>query len=123
MTQHAVNEAPTAYRVEQNDWSQFWPAEREAPLHYYRFEYLDRLEFMRSARDHLPTEGADMILAQVAAGFRAKGWEGDGSIEIFWLPPFIVKLNDTAGFIVFHVKQQNNGTSFLASPYPLPGLE
>ncbi|MBW7903796.1 MAG: hypothetical protein H3C26_20195 [Rhodocyclaceae bacterium] len=121
---HAVREDRPAYRLEQDDWPQFWPD--QSPLsgwHYYTFEHIDRFEFMRPARPELPHEGAEGILQQIAEKFRAQGWEGDGDIEVFWMPPFIASRNDTAGFIVFHVRQQNNGVSFLASPYPLPGLK
>ncbi|WP_218585350.1 hypothetical protein, partial [Pseudomonas sp. FSL R10-0071] len=49
------------------------------------------------------------------------GWEGDGTLELLWLPPFIgVGVEDTYGVVCFHVKQSNNGTSWFASKYALP---
>lgn len=48
--------------------------------------------------------------------FLSKGWEGDGEIGLIWLPPFVdVGVEDTYGNYIWHVKQRNNGTSWLAS--------
>lgn len=40
--------------------------------------------------------------------------------SIIWIPPFMNGIDDDCGNCVFHVKQVNNGTSFLASEYELP---
>lgn len=48
-----------------------------------------------------------------------KGWEGDFRHEpcVFWLP------FDTGFIYGFVFKQDNNGTTFVISPEPLPWLE
>jgi hypothetical protein len=47
--------------------------------------------------------------------FKKAGWEGDGKVEIFCIPPFLPPANGADGFVIWHVKQENNGTSWLAS--------
>lgn len=67
-----------------------------------------------------------IILANVTRILLQSGWEGDGEIGLIWIPPFLIHGYDTGGFYVWHVKQDNNGTSWIASPKPLnqvDGLE
>lgn len=49
----------------------------------------------------------------------SKGWEGDLRIEpvVFWVP------NDTEFSYGFVLKQDNNGTTYVVSPVPMPWLE
>jgi hypothetical protein len=56
--------------------------------------------------------------------FTDAGWEGDGTIEVFWIPPFMFESPDSTGIFLWHVKQNNNGTSWLCvdEPYEFPGL-
>lgn len=52
--------------------------------------------------------------------FLSKGWEGDGALGLIWLPPFVdVGIEDTHGNYIWHVKQSNNGISWLASDFEL----
>lgn len=48
--------------------------------------------------------------------FKDEGWEGDGEIECFYVPPCFTNRGDTYCEAIFHVKQSNNGTSWLAIP-------
>lgn len=48
--------------------------------------------------------------------FRHKGWEGDGQIGCFFIPPPFSGRGDSCCEVIFHVKQSNNGTSFVAIP-------
>ncbi|WP_296868778.1 hypothetical protein [uncultured Methanobrevibacter sp.] len=58
-------------------------------------------------------ETHDKIKA-VAELFKKHGWEGDGEIKLIWLPPFLDEAHDpNFGEYIWHVKQNNNGTSFL----------
>jgi len=50
--------------------------------------------------------------------FRKSGWEGDGEIEAMRVPPFFSTGGYSSWFELFHVKQSNNGTSFIASTLP-----
>jgi len=47
----------------------------------------------------------------------AAGWEGDGDFGLIWLPPFMLDW-DTYGLMLWHVKQQNDGTSWICSDRP-----
>lgn len=48
--------------------------------------------------------------------FLEAGWHGDGLIERVWVPPFLMESSDDYGDHIYHVKQSDNGTSFLAVP-------
>ena len=84
----------------------------------YEYHHIDYLLFMPSAEEALSAlPNAREIITEVGLLFRESGWEGDGDIEMMWLPPFVsVEIEDTHGAFLFHVKQSNNGTSFIASP-------
>ena len=92
---------------------------------YYVYEYtfLDDLRFIKAPEDVFFHDDKDQLNAVVEAvkkKFLNAGWEGDGEIGILWLPPFVdAGIEDTWGTYLWHVKQSNNGISFLASPYPL----
>lgn len=94
----------------------------------YQYTFLDDLSFIRSPAEYIAATSifslerlsADEIVAVVRHRFLAAGWEGDGEIGVLWLPPFVgVGVEDTWGTYVWHVKQGNNGISFLLSPVSL----
>lgn len=88
----------------------------------YQYHHIDILEFIPLASLVLQgVPNAKEVLAEVALALKAGGWEGDGEIRILWIPPFIgAGAEDTWGVATWFVKQSNNGTSFIASPVPLP---
>lgn len=97
---------------------------------YYVYEYtfLDDLSFVRTPQEYaasrfaidIDPEKLDTWVAAVRERFFAAGWEGDGTIGLIWLPPFVdIGIEDTWGNYIWHVKQRNNGISFLLSPCPL----
>lgn len=47
------------------------------------------------------------------------GWEGDGTLDAMLVPPFFASHSNPGWFPVFHVKQSNNGISWIASVYEL----
>jgi hypothetical protein len=63
----------------------------------------------------------DETVKEVEKLFKKNGWEGDGKIGLIWIPPFIdIGIGEgTWGTYLWHVKQLNDGTSFIASPIPL----
>lgn len=82
----------------------------------YAFDHLDELTFMRDAAE-LPAEVVDRAKEE----FLGAGWEGDGKLQIAWIPPFADRDADQGrGAFVIHVKQSNNGTSWILSPIALP---
>ena len=59
------------------------------------------------------------LRAELSDLFRNSGWEGDGKIECFFVPPCFSSHGDegdTSCITIYHVKQSNNGTSWLAIP-------
>lgn len=88
----------------------------------YQYQHLDDYTFMPDARLVLGDfEGYEELAERVAQRFRRAGWEGDGTLTLMWFPPFVgAGIEDTHGLGVWHVKQSNNGTSWIASPIPLP---
>jgi hypothetical protein len=89
----------------------------------YTYTFLDDLSFIRSPEDVFEYEEHEKIegfVQEVRRRFLESGWEGDGEIGIIWFPPFVdVGPEDTYGTYIWHVKQSNNGISFIASEYPI----
>jgi hypothetical protein len=89
----------------------------------YTYTFLDDLSFIRSPEDVFEYEEPEKVEAfvqEVRKRFLESGWEGDGKIGIIWFPPFVdVGAEDTYGTYVWHVKQSNNGISFIASEYQI----
>lgn len=87
----------------------------------YEYHFLDDLTFIKPIENHLDSENSKKYIDALKELFSSYGWEGDGEIGVIWFPPFIgVGGENTYGHYVFHVKQSNNGTSFLASSVQLP---
>ncbi len=91
--------------------------------HIYTYTFLDDLSCIKDPYDYFKYEEKykiDDAIRLIGERFKEYGWEGDGSIGIIWLPPFVdIGIEDTWGTYIWHVKQNNNGISFLASDTPL----
>src|SRR4051812_48012327 len=104
-----------AYTVPETDVIDYSPSALYE-FHTYGFEWIDNLHFI------LPpdrfTKNAERYVAVVKERFLKVGWEGDGEIGVLWLPPFVFPLElrvPTKGVAVWHVKQDEDGVSFLLS--------
>jgi hypothetical protein len=88
----------------------------------YEYQHLDELRFMPLATEVLQAvPNANEIIEAVREVLGRAGWEGDGDLQMMWLPPFVgAGVEDTHGAFIWHVKQSNDGTSWLASPVELP---
>lgn len=95
--------------------------ERIKKYFVYSYQHIDFLNFMPSAIDSLKmAKNFEQILRNVKDRFTEAGWEGDGEIRLLWLPPFVgVGVEDTFGHLLWHVKQSNDGISWIASSVPL----
>ena len=91
----------------------------------YVYHYIDHTPGLKPASvpDFLSNGSCEAQVPAVKEVFMKAGWEGDGKIEIFAIPPVVSKGSGPDGFIIWHVKQGNNGTSWLASELPLPEIE
>jgi hypothetical protein len=94
-----------------------------AGLHVYQYHHLDDLSFARKPEKvfaNLKPAELKRLVDAVEQRFRTAGWEGDGKLEVLWLPPFVdVGVEDTWGTYLWHVKQENNGTSWIGSKHAL----
>lgn len=110
--------------VEKQNWS-IGEMKDVSQLRVYSYQFLDDLSFIHKPSDvpifyDMKPGELDQFVDAVRRLFLAAGWEGDGDLGILWLPPFVdVGIEDTWGTYVWHVKQSNNGTSWLASSAPL----
>jgi len=91
----------------------------------YSYEHLDDLSFLRDPaevfREHDCEEHLSSWLQAIGELLKKAGWEGDGELQILWFPPFAdIGIEDTWGTYVWVVKQDNNGTSWIASSIELP---
>lgn len=94
----------------------------------YEYTFLDDLSFIATPAEFFGSrmfadysaDQIDTVVHEVKEKFLEAGWEGDGSIGIIWLPPFVdTGTEDTWGNYLWHVKQSNNGISFILSEQPL----
>ena len=92
----------------------------------YKYYFIDDPSFIKKPTFEMGPLGITHGKYQEAVkAMLSAGWEGDRELGIIWLPPFLFNDCDTFGLYVWHVRQANNGTSFIASDYPLhfKGLE
>jgi len=82
------------------------------------FQHIDDQRAFHSLADAVngDVEGLKELTAELERLFRKAGWEGDGTICAFFVPPVFCNRGDTHCSTLYHVKQENNGTSFLAVP-------
>jgi hypothetical protein len=110
-----------AYSIKKEDVIQYKPEELKN-FHLFIHEYIDNLNFTFNPSDFLPN-AADYI-AMAASLFKDAGWSGDGVIELIWVPPFIWEGFSTDeeanGIVLWHVKQKEDGISWLLSPIAFP---
>lgn len=96
-----------------------------AGYHIYGFEWIDRLDHFLDAEEAL----ASWSLREVFFAYFKKRfaespfWVDDGKMQLLWLPPFIGEGAGTRGFYILHVKQSEDGLSWIASRYRIPALE
>lgn len=90
-------------------------------FYVYEYEHIDVLDFMLSSDAVLcKYDGYNEMIKEIKNRLLEKGWEGDGEIQLLWFPPFCnLPYEDTYGVVTWIVKQENNGTSFICSPFEL----
>lgn len=83
----------------------------EKQIRVETFQFIDNLEHIINPKDVL--EDCENYIEIVKNAFLRAGWEGDGEIGLIWLPPFVNFQGGVNGEYIWHVKQENNGISFL----------
>lgn len=96
-----------------------------ASFHLYSYEWIDNLHFMLPPSRVIAENSRRVALEEaVQERFREEaGWEGTGRLSLLWLPPFVWPQGagvSPDGVILWHVKQHEDGISYLLSPIPLP---
>ena len=97
-----------------------YPPEAMESFHAYGYEWIDNLHFILPP-GHFIREPFEHVLV-ARKRFLEAGWDGDGMIGLLWLPPFVFPLarrTPPVGVVVWHVKQDEDGVSFLLSPVEL----
>lgn len=94
------------------------------PEHLYHFfknsfEWIDNLNFTLDPADCL--ENAAEYIKVAKAIFTEMGWYGNGDVQLMWIPPFMFDGIHTQrfskGITVWHVKQKEDGISWILSPF------
>lgn len=82
------------------------------------YEWIDNLCFTIDPKECL--DNAEEYIKIASDIFLDDGWDGDGQIELMWIPPFMfdgVRTNEfTSGVTVWHVKQLEDGISWILHP-------
>lgn len=100
-----------------------YPPDRLREFHRYGYEYIDNRNFALKPEALLGSGRASNYVEEAKRHFSEMGWAGDGDVELLWLPPFVFPLSLTVphvGVVVWHVKQEEDGISYLLSPIALP---
>lgn len=110
-----------AYTRSVKEIIKYSPAELDA-FELFSYEWIDNLNFTLNPTEYLDN-GEDYI-QKAKERFLKAGWSGDGAIELMWIPPFMFKgirtEEFTNGVIIWHVKQIEDGISWILSPIKLP---
>lgn len=113
-----------AYSIKKDEVIKYKPEELNS-FELYVYEWIDNLNF--ALDPHLFLTNAEEYITLVKKIFKKANWQGDGNIELMWIPPFIVSdyvFGESAlGFVVWHVKQEEDGTSWILSPQKIPVLD
>jgi hypothetical protein len=101
-----------------------YDADAVASMEVYTFEYIDNLHFLLPPpvviRD---AKRCGRLCEAVSRRFKEEGWEGTGRLSLLWLPKFVFPHASDCGYegvILWHVKQHEDGISWLLSPLDLP---
>ena len=95
--------------------------EAMASFPVYAYEWIDNLHFVLRPERFLSDPSPYIEAARAA--FLDAGWDGDGEIGLLWLPRFVFPLahpSSWVGVAAWHVKQLEDGISWLLSPIELP---
>ena len=98
-------------------------------LYVYIYEWIDLLDFCKVSNLNSQDEEYQII----TTAFRHAGWKEDGVLTEIWIPPFAIgaileepiNYSDELwkswqnGLILWHVKQREDGVSFIGSPKKL----
>lgn len=95
-----------------------YPPDTLKTFDVFAYEWIDNLCFTLAPEDCL--DNAEEYVSIARDIFSENGWNGDGRIELMWIPPFIFEGARTGAFTsgvtVWHVKQREDGISWILHP-------
>ncbi|SHE63835.1 hypothetical protein [Pedobacter caeni] len=110
-----------AYSIKKEEVIKYEPNELRN-FRLFTHEYIDNLNFTFKPAHFL--SNAEEYIKVASELFKKAGWAGDGEIELIWVPPFMLfeftSNEDAFGIVIWHVKQEEDGISWLLSPKRLP---
>lgn len=99
-----------------------YKAEELLTFHVIMYEWIDNLNFTLDPKECI--SNYNPYIENAKKKFLEAGWYGDGDVELMWIPPFMFKRTNsvefTKGITVWHVKQKEDGLSWILSPVKLP---
>ncbi len=113
-----------AYSI-QTDEVIAYPPETLRTFRVVMYEWIDNLHFTRKPGDFL--SNANVYVSEAERLFKEAGWAGDGEVELMWIPPFMLSeeyhhKEFCKGVVIWHVKQEEDGTSWILTPIELRGI-
>lgn len=113
-----------AYTIKKSEIIDY-PPEALQDFELLMYEYIDNLHFTVNPKECI--DNAESYISIAKERFLKSGWAGDGTIELIWVPPFMLRDEEgkmiywkkTKGIIVWHVKQHSDGISWLLLPKEL----
>ncbi|HJT73451.1 MAG TPA: hypothetical protein VJ720_05515 [Chitinophaga sp.] len=95
-----------------------YPPETLRTFSVEAYQWIDNLNFTINPEECL--KNAEEYISIAREMFLEAGWDGDGKIELMWIPPFMLRRSLTGeltvGITIWHVKQLEDGVSWLLSP-------
>lgn len=99
-----------------------YPPETLRTYRLIMYEWIDNLNFTLNPKERLNNYSEYISIAKEL--FLEAGWDGNGEIELMWIPPFMFTGERTEefcnGIIIWHVKQDEDGLSWILTPIKLP---
>lgn len=95
-----------------------YPPETLRTFDIFGYEWIDNLCFTIDPKECLDNSEKYIEIAKEL--FLEEGWNGDGNVELMWVPPFMFDGSRTGDFTdgvtVWHVKQHEDGISWILHP-------
>lgn len=93
-------------------------------LKLYGYESIDNLHFLLEPEEVIrDVSRCNGLCDAVVRRFKDGGWDGTGCLSLLWIPSFVFPVEaavGSEGIVVWHVKQHEDGVSWLLSPVALP---
>ena len=95
-----------------------YPPEKLRTFKVTSYEWIDNLCFTIQPEECIIN--AEEYVSFAKKMFLEHGWAGDGIVELMWIPPFVFDKVESApstmGITIWHVKQKEDGISWILYP-------